>query len=121
MMDLHSAYQPEHWHEAFVMLGGASAALAGLLMVAVSVRADQLSHLPHWWMRALNNTLSMISLTAASLMILSPQPLALLGAELIALNVLCALMLPGRVVLSQLRQPSDARTGVRSWRSSCTL
>ncbi len=93
---LQSAYRPELWREAFVMLGGASAALAGLIIVAVSVRADQLTGAPHLWMRGRNNTMSMISLTVASLLLLFPQPPTLAGAEMVALTLLSAAMLPGR-------------------------
>jgi hypothetical protein len=31
------AYNPEHWHDAYVMLGGAAAALTGLVFVALSI------------------------------------------------------------------------------------
>jgi hypothetical protein len=30
-------YQPEQWHDFFVMVGGAAAALAGLVFVALSL------------------------------------------------------------------------------------
>jgi hypothetical protein len=104
---LQSAYKPELWHEAFVMLGGASAALAGLIIVAVSVRADQLTGAPHLWMRGRNNTMSMISLTVASLLLLFPQPSTLAGAEMVALNLLSAAALPGPVVYYHLRHRTD--------------
>jgi hypothetical protein len=89
------------------MLGGASAALAGLIIVAVSVRADQLTGAPHLWMRGRNNTMSMISLTVASLLLLFPQPPALAGAEMVVLNLLSAAMLPGPVVYYHLRHRTD--------------
>jgi len=103
-----NAYHAEHWHEAFVMLGGASAALAGLIIVAVSVRADQLIGLPQWWLRARNNTLSMISLTVGSFMVMLPQSPNMLGVELVVLNLLCAVALPGRLVFYHLRNKTDA-------------
>ena len=104
---MESFYQPEHWREAFVMLGGASAALAGLLIVAVSVRADQIAHEPHLWMRARNATISMITLTVGSLILLVPQPSAFSGLEIMSFNLLCAAFLPGPVVLYRLRHRTD--------------
>src|SRR5690242_10253162 len=89
------------------MLGGASAALAGLIIVAVSVRADQLIG-SHWWRRARNNTFSMISITIASFLVLLPQSSTALGAELIALNIACGLMLPGPIVFERLFRKTDA-------------
>jgi hypothetical protein len=101
-------YHAEHWHEAYVVLGGAAAALAGLIIVAVSVRADQIMAMPHWRLRARNNTMSMISIMVASILVLLPQEPFLLGVELIVLNLLCATLLPGRVILYQLRHRTDA-------------
>ena len=95
-------YQPEQWREAYVVLGGAAAALAGLIMVAASVRADQIMGMPHWRLRARNSTLSMISLTVASVLVLSPQGQFALGVELIVLNLVCATLLPGRLAFYQL-------------------
>lgn len=103
---MESYYRPEHWHEAFVMVGGASAALAGLLIVAVSVRADQIAD--HLWMRARNTTISMVTLTVGSLILLTPQPSTLSGLEVILFNLLCAASLPGPVVLYYLRRRKDA-------------
>jgi hypothetical protein len=36
------AYCPELWHEFFVMVGGGSAALTGLVVVAMSLHLDAL-------------------------------------------------------------------------------
>ena len=94
---MQNAYQPEFWHEAYIVLGGATAALAGLIMVAASVRADQIMGTPQWRLRAQNSTLAMISVTVASILVLLPQDRFALGAELIVLNVACAALLPGRL------------------------
>jgi hypothetical protein len=37
-----TAYEPERWHDLFVMSGGAAAALAGLIFVAVSLNHQQI-------------------------------------------------------------------------------
>ncbi len=34
-----TAYQPEQWHDMFVAIAGAAAALTGLIFVAVSINA----------------------------------------------------------------------------------
>jgi hypothetical protein len=99
---LQSTYQPELWQQAYIVLGGATAALAGLIMVAASVRADQIMGAPHWRLRAQNSTLAMISITVASILVLLPQERFALGAELIVLNLACAVWLPGRLALYQL-------------------
>jgi hypothetical protein len=36
------AYDPEQWHDLFVAMAGATAALAGLLFVAVSINVDRI-------------------------------------------------------------------------------
>lgn len=44
----------------------------------------------------------MISLTAASILVLLPQDPRMLGIELIVLNLACAILLPGRLAFYQL-------------------
>ena len=105
---MQNIYHPQLWHEAYVVLGGGAAALAGLIIVAVSVRADQIMAMPHWRLRARNNTMSMISIMIASILVLLPQEPRVLGVELIVLNLLCATLLPGRVILYQLFHRTDA-------------
>jgi len=39
-----TAYAPEEWKDLFVAMAGASAALAGLLFVAVSINVDRIIH-----------------------------------------------------------------------------
>jgi hypothetical protein len=66
------AYDPVQWHEVFVMIGGAAAALAGLLFVAASLHSDFLMRAPHWRLRVFNNTLITAMVIEAAL-ILIPQ------------------------------------------------
>jgi hypothetical protein len=40
-------YQPEHWHEAFAVLGTGSAAIAGLIIVAAAVGAEKIMTTPY--------------------------------------------------------------------------
>jgi hypothetical protein len=98
-------YQPELWHEVYVVIGTGAAALAGLVIVAASVRADLIMSTQHLRMRARNNTLSMISIVGGSILVLLPQDATLLGIELIVFNLAWAL-LPGSVIVYELRKPT---------------
>jgi hypothetical protein len=49
-----NAYHPEAWHELYLTLGGALAALTGLLFVATSLHVDKIAQTPHWARRALS-------------------------------------------------------------------
>ena len=91
-----SAYHPESWHELYVTMGSALAALTGLLFVATSLHVDKVAQTPHWARRAFTNTFSLIIALIESLLVLAPQPVDWLGYELIALNLfaLVVLMLP---------------------------
>ncbi len=105
---MESMYQPKHWHEAFVVLGTGSAAIAGLIIVAASVRADQIMTSPHWRLRARNSTLGMLTITIGSILVLVPQDAIVLGVELIVFNLINACLLPGPVILNEFRH----RTGL---------
>lgn len=104
---MESMYQPEHWHEAFVVLGTGSAAIAGLIIVAASVRADQIMTSPHWRLRARNSTLGMMTITIGSILVLVPQDSIILGVELIVFNLINACLLPGPVIFNEFHN----RTG----------
>jgi hypothetical protein len=77
-------YEPDHWHDLFVMLGGASAALAGLVFVGLSLHSRQVARDRLYRMRARNLTAGIVYVTIVSALVLIPgQPLWLLGVELI--------------------------------------
>lgn len=97
-------YQPKEWHDVFIVLGSAGAVLAGLLMVATAIRADQIMSSVHWRLRARNSTLSQITITIGSNFVLLPQDATLLGVELIVFNLTCACLLPGHVIFNKLRK-----------------
>jgi hypothetical protein len=86
-------YQPERWHEVFVVLGTSGAAVAGLLLVAASVRADQIMTVPYWRMRARSSTAGMLGVMIGSILVLAPQEPEILGIELIVFNLLLACFL----------------------------
>lgn len=100
-------YQPERWREAYAILGTGAAALAGLIIVAASVRADQIMAVPHWRLLARNTTMSMITIMIGSILVHLPQQPAVLGAELMTFNLVCGMLLPGRVIVHVLRKHSE--------------
>lgn len=100
-------YQPELWHEAFVVLGTGSAAIAGLIIVAASVRAEQIMTSQQWRLRARNSTLGMMTIMIGSILVLLPQSSIVLGVELIVVILVDACLLLGPVIFKEFRN----RTG----------
>jgi hypothetical protein len=107
---MEQARSPELWRDLYVMLGTSSAGLLGLLFVATSLHIDDIVSNPVYRTRARNNSIYLILTLIEAAMVLTPQPLAALGAELIALN-LFGLWLPVRNVY---RFPRKDRVVTRS-------
>ena len=84
---MENAYQPELWRDAFVMLGTAAAALIGLFFVVMSLHLDEIANNPVYRVRARNNTFYLLVMVVEATLILIPQPMAVLGVELIAVNL----------------------------------
>jgi hypothetical protein len=117
-----NAYNPEVWREVYLMLGGALAALAGLLFVAISVRIDVIGKAAHWRVRAFGITFALIGLLIISTLVMLPQSTVLLGAELIVANLFLLLFVPVRtwVMLGRLNTKEPAPTmrllsGILAW------
>ena len=87
------AYQPEQWRDLYVMLGTTAGALIGLLFVATSLHLDLIMSNPVYRLRARNNTLHLLIMLVQAGLLLTPQPVSLLGAELVVVN-LAGLQLP---------------------------
>jgi hypothetical protein len=100
---LEFTYRPEQWQEAFTVLGTGSAAIAGLLIVAASVRAAEVMAVPYWRLRARNSTLGMLAITFGAILVLVRQDTNVLGVELIILNATSAALLPGPTIIHTLR------------------
>jgi hypothetical protein len=80
------AYDPEQWHDLFVAMAGATAALAGLLFVAVSINVDRIvkyEGLPERGMEALAMLLAALVVCVAGL--LPGQTHVALGVELLVI------------------------------------
>lgn len=79
------AYDPTEWTDLFVASAGASAALAGLVFVAVSINIDRILKLPGVPERALATVLLLLGAVVVSITCLIPgQSLDALGVELLA-------------------------------------
>ena len=66
-----TAYAPEEWKDLFVAMAGASAALAGLLFVAISINVDRIvkfEGLPERGLEALGLLLTVLIVSTAGLM-----------------------------------------------------
>ncbi len=80
-----AAYDPEAWSDLFVATAGASAALAGLVFVAVSINVERILQYKGLPERALQTVLLLLSVLVASILGLVPgQSTTALGIELLA-------------------------------------
>jgi len=106
------AYDPSEWSDLFVAAAGASAALAGLVFVAVSINLDRIigeAGLPD---RALETVLLLVLVLLVSIVALIPgQSVGALGTELLFVSLAIALVI--------FRRPAVVRTSdftpSRSW------
>lgn len=89
-----TAYDPAQWSDLFVATAGASAALTGLLFVAVSINLDRIlgeAGLPD---RALETVLLLLSVVLVSVVGLIPeQSSGALGTELLFVSLTIALVI----------------------------
>jgi len=84
---MHSTNLPEIWHNLYLMLGTSSAALIGLLFVATSLHLREIVNNAVYKLRAEYTTLIMLGTLVQATAILTPQPLPILAAELLVLNL----------------------------------
>jgi hypothetical protein len=102
------AYDPEGWHDLFVAMAGASAALAGLLFVAVSINVDRIikyQGLPERGMETLAMLLTALVVCVAGL--IPGQSHAALGVELL-LIALALLAIMARLPVTDLPPEVDS-------------
>ncbi len=95
--------QPEVWRAIFVMLGSAAAGLVGLLFIVMSFHLDEIKKHPDNIVPARNNTLHLLTVLVEAVLVLAPQPLFILGAELVAIN-LFGLRLPVGITYRYFRK-----------------
>jgi hypothetical protein len=77
------------WSNFFIAAAGASAALAGLVIVAVSVNINSILKFSHLPARAGAAIGSLILILLASMAALVPQPVPALGVEIFAFGASC--------------------------------
>lgn len=83
-----AAYDPSEWSDLFVAAAGASAALAGLVFVAVSINIERILKYPGLPERALETVLLLLGVLLVSLVGLIPgQSELALGLELLAVSL----------------------------------
>jgi hypothetical protein len=86
------AYNAAAWHEFFTGAIGASAALTGLLFVAISINLDQILKFPQLPGRAAGTLGTLLASLAVSGFVLAPgQNHRVLGWEIIAAGVVVAI------------------------------
>jgi modulator of FtsH protease len=105
-----TAYDASEWSDLFVATAGASAALAGLLFVAVSINIDRILEFPSLPERALETVLLLLAVLLVSVVGLIPgQGEVPFGLELLAIAVAV-----GGKILSLPTNPSDPEGESRS-------
>jgi hypothetical protein len=83
-----TAYDPTEWHDLFVATAGASAALAGLVFVAVSINIERILKYPGLPERALETILLLLGVLLVSIVGLIPaQSHVALGIELLVVSL----------------------------------
>jgi len=108
-----TAYAPGHWVEFGVATAGAAAALAGLLVVAISINLERILQFPVLPHRAAQTLiLFTLPLVTALLLIVPGQPDAALGSELLVIGLAAGTFLmvgDARVPLSEEERPLATR------------
>ena len=100
-----TAYRPELWHDLFVAMAGAAAALTGLIFVAVSINLERVLKFPALPPRAVETLSILIGLLVLSVFVLIPgQSPTALGAEILVLGV----VLGTALLVKRIRVPRTA-------------
>lgn len=107
---MESTYLSGGWHDLYVMLGTSSAALIGLLFVATSLHLSEIVNDEVYQLRARNTTLILVSTLIQSAIILTPQPIKVMGFELLVVN-LWGLWIPVHLLFKAAQIKRSKRRG----------
>jgi hypothetical protein len=103
------AYDVSEWHDLFVASAGASAALAGLVFVAVSINIERILQFRGLPERALETVLLLLTVVVVSIVGLIPgQSTTALGIELLVVGLGLAVAI---AALSPKSLPEGSETG----------
>ncbi len=109
------AYDPSEWTDLFVATAGASAALAGLVFVAVSINLERILAFRGLPERSLETLLFLVSVLLISVVALVPgQSHVALGLELLVVS----LAIDAIVLRQPTIQVEDGEVMRRGWRLS---
>ncbi len=101
-----SAFQPEAWHDLYMLAGTAAAGLTGLIFVAVSLHLREVTRDPWHRGSAGSSLLGLMSIVLISGAVLAPaQSVVLLGTEIAVI----ALASPAYSVLALAHLPRAKR------------
>jgi hypothetical protein len=103
------------WGELYLMLGGSSAALIGLLFVATTLHVREIANNPMFRVRVQNSMLILLGTLMQAAAILTPQPLRALGIELLILNLWGA-WFPLSLTYTAMMKPAAKRGGYSLYR-----
>jgi modulator of FtsH protease len=97
-----TSLQPDQWHDLFIAVAGAAAALTGLIFVAVSINLKQIIEYPGLPHRAVETLAVMTGVLLLSVFVLIPdQSRQVLGIETLALGGIAG----GFLLVKRLRMP----------------
>lgn len=82
------ANDPAPWQNFYVMMGGANAALTGLVFVAISIHLREVLDHPLLKPRAVLALVVLTTQIAISAIVLTPQSRELMGLEILVLNAI---------------------------------
>jgi hypothetical protein len=104
-----------NWHDLYLMLGGSSAALIGLLFVATTLHVREIANSAMFKVRVQNSTLILMGTLVQAAAILTAQPLHVLGIELLLLNLWGA-WFPVSLTYTAMMKPAARRGGYSLYR-----
>jgi hypothetical protein len=99
----------EGWNEFNVAMAGASAALAGLIMIAISVNIKEVLRFPSISARAAAAIAALVVAVVASCVSLMPQPIVAIGIELLVASAILWIV-EGNAIRGLLVSPASGHS-----------